>query len=499
MDNRRRSGILCHPTSLPGEFGLGDLGPAAERFVEFLARAGQSVWQVLPLGPTGYGHSPYSSFSAFAGNPLLISPERLVAAGDLRIEETGRFRTLQPEADFAHAAACRTELLRLAAERFFSRESERRQQFDGFCREQGAWLDDYALFQVLRERFQLRPWNAWPQELVRREPGALQRCREELHQELRLQHYIQFVFFEQWSALKAFANRQGVELFGDLPIFVAYDSAEVWGNQHLFRLDENGQPLVVAGVPPDYFSATGQRWGNPLYDWPAMVQDGFAWWCARLRWNLQLFDLVRIDHFRGFEACWEIPAGEPTAVHGRWVATPGRELFRRLADELGPLPVVAEDLGIITPEVEALRDDCGFPGMKILQFAFDSGPGNPYLPHNHTGNCVVYPGTHDNTTTLGWWQGLDAGGKDRVRAYLGHACRQMPWDLLRVALASVAETCILPLQDILALPAGARMNRPGIAAGNWSWRYAANALDDNLAERLRNETARYGRLPAAAS
>jgi len=495
MDMRRCSGILCHPTSLPGAFGVGDLGTTAERFVDFLVRSGQSIWQVLPLGPTGYGHSPYSAFSAFAGNPLLVSPERLVAVGDLLPDEADPYRSDAPQADFRLAGDCREVLLRSAGQRFFARDSERLQRFHGFCREQAAWLEDYALFQALRLRHELRPWTDWPAELVRRDPEALRHWRQELAGELQLQRYIQFVFCEQWFALRAYANQRGVRLFGDLPIFVAHDSAEVWGNQSLFRLDASGNPTVVAGVPPDYFSATGQRWGNPLFDWETMAGDRYAWWRSRLGWNLQLTDLVRIDHFRGFDACWEIPADEPTAVHGRWVATPGRELFAILQAEFGPLPVIAEDLGIITPEVEALRDDCGFPGMKILQFAFDSGPGNPYLPHHHVRNCIVYPGTHDNSTTLGWWQALSADGKNRVREYLGHPCRQMPWDLLRVALASVADICVLPLQDILGLPAAARMNTPGVASGNWEWRCAATDLDPPLADRVRELTARYGRLP----
>lgn len=494
MDKQRCSGILCHPTSLPGEFGLGDLGPGAEAFVEFLARAGQSLWQILPLGPTGYGHSPYSSFSAFAGNPLLISLDRLVDAGDLLPAELEPYRTRHSAADFKLAAACRDQLLPSAARRFFGRQSERQQAFHQFCQEQAAWLEDFALFQALHRHFKARTWTQWPTELLHHDPAALDRYRHQHQEDLQLHRYIQFVFFEQWFALKTYANQNGVRIFGDLPIFVAHDSAEVWGNQALFRLDGEGQPIVVAGVPPDYFSDTGQRWGNPLYDWQVMAEDRYAWWRSRLEWNLKLADLVRIDHFRGFEACWEIPAGEPTAVNGRWTPAPGRELFAMLSGEFGSLPVVAEDLGVITPEVEALRDDCNFPGMKILQFAFDSGPDNPYLPHNHTGNCVVYPGTHDNNTALGWWQELTAAGKDQVRNYLGHDCRQMPWDLLRIALASVADICILPLQDILELPAAARMNRPGVATGNWEWRCKAADLAAPLADQLREQTHRYGRL-----
>jgi len=496
MQLSRASGILLHPTSLPGPFGIGTLGREAVEFLDFLAAAEQSVWQLLPLGPTGYGDSPYSAYSAFAGNPLLICPRQLVEAGDLEREDLEGLGDDGAAVDFARVHRQSQTLLAKAARRFFAGDgTQRHHAFAGFCAEQAYWLNDYAIFQALRQHFGGRPWYRWELSLRQRQEAALHQWGERLAAEIDCEKYAQFVFFEQWFALRDQAARRGIRILGDMPIFVALDSADVWANSGEFQLDADLQPTVVAGVPPDYFSATGQRWGNPLYRWERMAENGFSWWLARLRWALAQTDLVRIDHFRGFVACWEIPAAEPTAVHGRWQPVPGEALFRRIAEDFGEVPVVAEDLGVITPEVEALRDAFGLPGMKVLQFAFGSGPDNPYLPHNLPRHSVAYTGTHDNDTTLGWWQELSAREREAVREYLGHEARQMPWDLIRVVLASVAELAIVPLQDLLGLGSAARMNRPGQPTGNWTWRCPAGAMTPALAERLARLSHCFGRGP----
>ncbi len=482
---QRTSGILLHPTALPGPFGVGDLGDEAFAFVDFLARAGQGVWQVLPLGPTGYGHSPYNALSAFAGNPALIDLRQLVACGDLDQARLAKAMMTESPLDFSQGHQLKEELLTLAGRTFFtSADKGRRDAFARYCDESAWWLDDYSLFMALRLEFNGRHWTDWPAGLRRRETEVLQQWRERLDGACNLHRYRQFVFAGQWQALKTYANGRGIRLFGDIPIFVAGDSADVWANQHLFQLDRDGRPTAVAGVPPDYFSATGQRWGNPLYRWDLLVEEDFAWWQRRFDAQLQTTDMVRIDHFRGFQACWSIPADEPTAVKGHWEEVPGRALFEKLRTTRGSLPIIAEDLGIITPDVEALREEFGFPGMKILQFAFDSGPDNPYLPQNHIPGCVVYTGTHDNDTTLGWWRKLSVAQKHRVREVLGKKLLDMPRDFVELAMASVAELCVIPLQDVLGLGSEARFNTPGQAAGNWSWRMASNEPIDRHAESL---------------
>ncbi len=495
MSQSRANGILLHPTSLPGPHGIGALGDEAYRFVDFLAATGQSVWQILPLGPTGYGDSPYSAYSAFAGNPLMICLERLVAEGDLQPDDLpGASPADDTRVDFGWVTQHKEKLLRKAAGAFHDRAGrERHRAFDDFCEQQGYWAHDYALFRALREHFDNRSWNDWPAELRNRDPQALSRWAEKLADELFWRKYAQFVFFEQWFALKGYANGKGIRIFGDVPIFVAFDSVDVWANQHLFHLDDQGNPTLVSGVPPDYFSETGQRWGNPLYHWERMAAQGYSWWIARFRWNLTQADMVRIDHFRGFEACWAIPAEDETAVNGQWTPGPGAGLFEALKAALGEVPIIAEDLGLITHEVEELRDRFNFPGMKVLQFAFDGGPDNPYLPHNVTRNSVAYTGTHDNDTTLGWWNDLNKRQKDLVRAYLGHGVRNMPWDLVRTAMATVAELCILPLQDVLELDNSGRMNRPGHGMGNWDWRYTPGQLTAERAQTLEELTRLYGR------
>jgi len=486
----RSSGVILHPTSLPGPFGIGSLGHEAFRFVDFLASAGQSIWQILPLNPTGYGDSPYSAFSAFAGNPLLICLERLVEMGDLDPEDIAEIDLSGEEVNYGYAHSLKTRLLRKAAKRFHAEgDRDRKGRFEAFCAEQEDWLDDYALYRALRHHFDEAAWNRWPEDVRNRKEEALCRFRRELAGSIYAQEYAQFIFFEQWSVLKEHAAAKGVRIMGDIPIFVAYDSSDVWSHPDLFHLDASGAPVFVAGVPPDYFSETGQRWGNPLYRWEEMASDDYSWWKARFHWNLTLYDLVRVDHFRGFESCWAIPVEEKTAVRGHWMPVPGEALFRSLGD----IPVLAEDLGVITPEVDALRESFGFPGMKVLQFAFGSGPENPYLPHNFTKDCAVYTGTHDNNTSLGWWKTLRIAEKNEVLRYLGCDAEDVVQGLMRAAMESVADLCIFPLQDVLGLDETARMNIPGKPRGNWKWRFKERALSEEVAEPLLLMTKTYGR------
>lgn len=492
MNDIRRSGILLHPTSLPGDEGIGTFGAEARRFVDFLHAAGQSLWQILPLGQPGCGNSPYSCFSAFAGNPLLIDLARLAEEGDLSASE------LQPlpqssRIDFQSVATTKGRLLTMAADRFLAAgEDERKREFWRFC-DASFWLHDFALFMSLKKHFGGNSWHSWPQKLRQRHIRSLAEHGELLGRDVGRQKYLQWQFFRQWQELKRYANERGILIVGDAPIFVAHDSADVWCNQHIFILDENGLPSVVAGVPPDYFSATGQRWGNPLYDWSTLADDNYGWWVARIRSDLELYDILRIDHFRGFESCWEIPATEKTAVNGRWAKGPGNGFFATLAAVFPHLPIIAEDLGIITREVEQLRDNYAFPGMKILQFAFDSGADNGYLPHNHIQNCAVYTGTHDNDTTAGWFATLGREQKKRICHYLHCQADQVVAEMRRSALASVAKYAIIPMQDILELDSSGRMNIPGVADGNWGWRLSADYADQAATEELNRFSALYYR------
>lgn len=478
---QRRAGILLHITSLPGPARCGTLGAEAHRFVDFLAAAGHSVWQTLPVGPPHDDGSPYQCLSLHAGDPALISIENMIQSGWL---------------DAAAAAEPWNELL-AHAQRGFERHAaaDLQKHYADFVAAERHWLDDYALFRVLREECRHAAWVDWPAALRDREPAALAAARQRCEAAIRLIGFEQFVFFHQWLALKEYAHGRGVLLFGDMPIFVAHDSADVWAQPDYFQLGADGRPTVVAGVPPDYFSATGQRWGNPHYRWERMQQDGFQWWIGRVKTQLRMFDLVRIDHFRGFESYWEIPADHPTAMHGRWVHAPGDALFQVLCACFDPLPMVAEDLGTITAEVEALRLSHGFPGMKILQFAFDGGPTNPYLPHNHQALSVVYTGTHDNDTTLGWYAALAPTTRTYVDDYLHAADEAMPWPLIRACMASVAALAVIPMQDALALDGAHRMNTPGTSAGNWRWRFEWAQVDGALAPRLRRLAELYGRVP----
>lgn len=487
---RRRAGILLHPSSLPGPLG-GDLGPAAYHFVDFLAGAGLSLWQVLPLGPTHEDRSPYQCLSVHAGNPGLLSFELMrdwgwLAPSELPAEEPddGRRRALVSRAwgHFRDQAS-----------------AEDRQRLAAFVHRQSHWLEDYALFKALRERHRLQPWWHWPAGERDRDPAVLGRARGELQARIQVIRFEQFAFFRQWGALRDYARGRGVHLFGDLPIFVALDSADVWARRRNFLLDAAARPTLVAGVPPDYFSRSGQRWGNPLYDWEWMQADGFRWWLERMDTQLQLFDLVRIDHFRGFQACWAIPAAERSAVNGHWLEVDGDALFRALKERFGELPLVAEDLGHITEPVHALRRRWGLPGMKVLQFAFDGDPANPYLPHNHESDCVVYTGTHDNDTSLGWWQDLKQSSRRLALEYLGCGEADMPWALIRAALASPGRLAVVPMQDVLGLGAGHRMNTPGRPKGNWGWRFEWGQVMSDTAVRLRRAVEIYGRLAGEGS
>lgn len=496
---------MLHPTSLPGPFGIGDLGPDAYRFIKFLSDAGQTLWQVLPLGPTGFGDSPYACYSAFAGNTLLISPEQLVADGLLMQSDLPVALPSAARIDFGQAQAVKEELLQKAYGRYTrTTDTSLRSAFETFAQRHAHWLEDYALFRALKDAHGGIAWNKWEPSLVRRTPSALQHAREQLRDQVEAQMFYQFLFFRQWTALKTYCNENGISVVGDLPIFVAPDSADVWTNPDQFQLDKNGTPTVVAGVPPDYFSTTGQLWGNPLYNWDRMLKDDFSWWIERVRATLTVVDIARIDHFRGFAACWEIPGGDKTAERGQWVEAPGRKLFTAIRKALGELPIIAEDLGVITPDVVALREEFGFPGMRILQFGFGSDTHNIDLPHNYVQNVVAYTGTHDNDTTVGWFHSVAGEGSTRTAQqikreqtfclnYLNSDGKEIHWDFIRGVWSSVANTAIVPLQDLLGLGTEARMNLPNSTSGNWNWRFKSPALTTEVSERLRKLTELYGR------
>ena len=492
----RASGVLLHPTSLPGPHGSGDFGAAARHFVDWLVSAGQKLWQVLPLTGIGPGNSPYMSNSAFAGNPLLVDLGELQQQGWLDPADLEPTPALQAaRIDFAAVHPYRMERLARAARRFAEQGSaEQRADFERFRLEQADWLVVYTLFMALCEQHAWQDWWLWDAPLARREPAALAAARQALAARIGFWAFCQWRFFRQWAALKAYANGRGVQIIGDAPIFLAALSAEVWADPKLFELDATGRPTVVAGVPPDYFSATGQRWGNPLYRWSEHARDSYAWWVRRVRRAFDLVDILRIDHFRGFAGYWEIPADEPTAVHGRWQPGPGEALFKAIAKALGPLPIVAEDLGLITPDVDALRRKFAFPGMRVLQFAFGGDAANRYLPHQYEPDTVVYTGTHDNDTAAGWWAQASDAEKSFARAYLATDGHDMPWTLIRAAMASVADTCVLPMQDVLELPTGCRMNHPGRSDGWWSWRFEWSQVQPWHGQELHEFARLYSRL-----
>jgi 4-alpha-glucanotransferase len=498
MSFPRASGVLLHPTSLPGRFGVGDLGHESYKFIDFLTDSKQQLWQVLPLGPTGFGNSPYMCYSAMAGNPLLISPERLRDEGLLTQDDLARVQAFPVETvEFEPVQQAKVGLLRKACEAFKRDASTaQRQSFQAFCTAKASWLDDYALFMSLKEAFNGASWYTWTAEIAHRDLAVLQQWQMKLASEIDYHKFLQFEFFRQWSALRHYANQKGIQIIGDIPIYVAHDSADVWAHPENYCLDADGEPDFVAGVPPDYFSATGQLWGNPVYNWDYLQQTGFQWWVERFESLLDYVDWIRIDHFRGFESYWAVPKAEETAINGEWMEAPGTAFFEQLKQKLGKLPILAEDLGVITPEVEALRDRFEFPGMKILQFAFGSGPGNPYLPFNYPRNCLVYTGTHDNNTTVGWFHQLSPDEQTSVLQYLGCTSPEgIHWDLIRLALSSVADLAIIPLQDILGLGETARMNFPGKAEGNWHWRYRPDALTQSIRSRLTLLTEIFGRAP----
>lgn len=483
----RRSGVLLHPSSLPGPGSIGELGQEAFRFIDVLHSANQRLWQTLPLGPTHADMSPYQSLSSNAGNPALIDLAPLIQKGLISSSD------LSPKT-YENVLLAKRRCISDAWHKINGHLGEFEQDFFAFCEKQSDWLHDYALYIALKNSHSHSAWTEWPQALRDRDRKALETFYEQHKSNVDAIKFEQFLFFEQWNKLKTYANQRDIEIIGDLPIFVAHDSAEVWSDRKTFLLDENGHSTIIAGVPPDYFSETGQRWGNPLYDWNALAQDGFQWWIKRIENQLELFDLIRIDHFRGFESYWAIPADEETAINGEWKPAPGEKLFNALRGHFGSkLPFIAEDLGIITPEVDALREQFDLPGMKILQFAFDENNDNPYLPHKHTNNSVVYTGTHDNNTTVGWFEELTDDTRQYVYRYLLNSQEDIHWLLIETALASTANTCVIPFQDILGLDGEHRMNTPGTTEGNWRWRFEWDWLKEEQIEKLRQLTHMYQR------
>ncbi len=500
--HEKYAGILVHPTSFPGPYGIGDLGKSAYRFIDFLEKSGLNLWQILPLGHTGFGDSPYQPFSSFAGQPLIIAIDDLIEHKLLTQEDFVDMPTWDPaDIDFGTVIEFKTNLLKLAYSRFiddtiddtYSTDESLMQEYTHFC-EHTPWLSDYSLFMAAKDYNDGAPWYEWPPSL--KSPTPLQKAKwmKKFHDAMGYYNFIQFLFSKHWFALKDYANQKGIKIVGDIPIFVALDSVDVWCNKSLFKLDSKGHPTVVAGVPPDYFSATGQLWGNPLYKWSAHTKDGYKWWISRIRHQLSLADFIRIDHFRGFDTYWAVPYGDTTAVNGKWETAPGINFFTTLEATLGyQLPIIAEDLGEINDSVIALRDKFGLPGMKILQFAFENPNENNFLPHNYVRNCVCYTGTHDNNTSLGWYKGAYESSKDKFRRYYNTDGGDVCWTLIRACFSSVANMAIIPMQDVLSLDSWARLNTPGIAQGNWSWRFTDNDLSNQLAARLYETAKLYGR------
>ncbi len=506
MNFPRASGILLHPTSLPGSFGIGDLGDQAYKFVDFLADAGQTYWQILPLGPTGYGDSPYQCFSAFAGNTNLISPQKLFEENLLTDEQINQKPDFpEDKVDFGKVYQWKNQILPMAYECFRAAANNGlRGEFEDFSQQNALWLDDYALYRAAKAAQDQKAWYEWETPLRLRYEDALKQARESLKEEIEAQKFYQFLFFKQWTELKNYANEKNIKIIGDVPIFIALDSSDVWCNPQEFKLNEDGSPKAVAGVPPDYFSKTGQLWGNPIYNWEQMKQNGFQWWIERVRFTLKTVDIIRVDHFRGFAAAWEVPGGDKTAENGEWVNVPGKELFTALQNALGELPVMAEDLGVITPDVRDLRDAFGFPGMRILLFSFGGDANNQDLPHNYIKNCVAYTGTHDNDTAVGWFKAQSGANStndeelvsreyDFCLKYLGSDGKEINWDFIRAIWSSVANTAIVPMQDILGLDNKARMNFPSSKSGNWNWRFENDDISDEIIERLKELTEIYGR------
>ncbi|MBQ8802399.1 MAG: 4-alpha-glucanotransferase [Tyzzerella sp.] len=497
-DSKRLSGILLHPTSLPSPYGIGDLGQSAYDFIDFLEKAGQHLWQILPLSPTGAGNSPYSSYSAFAGQTLLISPDHLVKLELLEEWElaTCPAVTNEERVDYEAVTKWKNLILKQAFSRFEEKaDAELGTEYKQFLKKNSKWLTDYALYMACKDMQEGKEWFEWEEKYRKVDRSTKAELKKLLAEEMKYYYFVQFIFYKEWAELKAYANEKGIMIIGDMPLFVSLDSADVWANPKLFQLNSEGQQTAVAGVPPDYFSEVGQRWGNPLYNWKEHKKRNFKWWVARVSHQLELADYVRIDHFRGLESYWEIPAEEETALNGKWVKAPGKELFETIEKELGEgLPIIAEDLGIITPEVEELRDHFQLPGMKVLQFAFEAEGESTYLPHQlKTPNCVCYSGTHDNNTTQGWYASATEAARDKVRVYMNTDGSSIHRDFIRTCFGSIAMFAIVPMQDALGLGEDGRMNVPGIANGNWNWRYKKDALSDGLAKDLAMLARVYGR------
>ncbi len=483
----RSCGTLVHPTSFPSMYGMGDLGKEARNFIDYLDDTGQTIWQVLPLGPTGFGNSPYASYSAFAGNHFLISLDTLVEKGLLKKSEVKRAeKPVTNEADYEGSYSIKNELFRIASRRFYDlTTAEDEAKLEIFKKNNKVWLEDYCLFIACSKANGRKSWNQWPAEIAQRKPSEISKLKKVHREEINYQVWVQFEFFEQWFDLKTYANSKGVRVVGDIPIFVDHNSADVWGNTQYFEVDKQGNRKLVAGVPPDYFSETGQLWGNPLYKWDVLEKDNFSWWIDRFRQMFELYDAIRVDHFRGFDAYWEVSASEKTAQKGRWIKAPGEKLFQTIKKELGELPIIAEDLGVMTPSVEKLRDDFQFPGMKILHFAFNSDATNSFLPHNYSQNCVVYTGTHDNDTTIGWYRTTPEIEQHRAREYTRSDGNDIHWELIRLGMLSVADQAIFPLQDFMGLDESHRMNTPGTVQKNWLWRYTKKMLDQVDRDKVR--------------
>jgi len=499
MKFQRSAGILLHPTSLPGNYGIGDLGEDAFKFVDFLKEAGQTLWQVFPLGPTGYGDSPYQCFSAFAGNPLLVSPDKLEADGFLSIKDLSDKQKFNPtQIDFGEIINYKKSLLRKAFNNFKNDSNGLGKDFSEFCNKHKDWLEDFALFMAAKDFHNGDVWSKWEKGLIHRTEKALKEWKEKLSDDIQYHKFVQFNFFRQWKAVRDYANKSGIKIIGDMPIFIAYDSADLWANKEIFSVDEDGKLNTVAGVPPDYFSPTGQLWGNPLYRWKVMEKDEFLWMRKRFASLYELIDIIRIDHFRGFDAYWEIPGDAETAVKGRWVKAPGEKLFKSIIKHLGDVPILAEDLGVITPEVEALRDKFNFPGMKILQFAFGTDMETKFLPHNFISNCVVLTGSHDNDTTRSYFEKVKKEEYhiyEHAQVYLNYYGDDIVNELIRMAYASVANIVIIPIQDVLNLGGEARMNFPSRLGGNWAWRFTWEQMNENIAPHYKGLSVLYERPP----
>lgn len=489
----RSSGVLLHLSSLPGDEGIGCMGKDAYQFIDLLAKAKQKIWQILPLGPVGYGNSPYQCYSAFAGNPMFIDIQLLV--NDRLVSKSAvtdqHFKPRMVE--FDRVEEWKMTLFREAFENFQKYFDRYKEEYDNFMRHHSWWLNDYALFRAIKTKYAEAVWNTWDKELVKRDSKPMEDAYKELHADIDFHRFLQFLFFRQWFRLKEYANSKGVQIFGDIPLYVSYDSADVWANQDIFQLDEDSKPVLVGGVPPDYFSETGQLWGNPVFDWKRIEERNFDWWLARIHFNLHLFDKLRVDHFRGLESYWAVDAAEETAIVGEWLPAKGSELFTRLKQQLGEMNIIAEDLGLITPEVEKLREDFGLPGMKVLQFAFGSDETDVNLPHNYDANFVAYTGTHDNDTTLGWFNSIEKPEKKVLRRYLSGKGKELVRQMIEYIWASSAKMAIIPMQDVLGLDTEARMNTPGTASGNWTWRFTWAQLRPNHLRFLKDITRKYNR------